>query len=345
MDQIFYCEPCDKEFKNIKGYNAHIQTHEGCKHPGCQFSASKKVVIAHYHAKHGLFSGSGYKDIEVEGRKFRVLLGSDEKEIEQWRAERRKQFPTLANIARKDNFRDKVSKAGGVVPKLGKGVKKLEGDQGQCEDVKSDTQVENKNDYGNEQQDKGTNGEEANDGEVSTLSRPSKSDGIRRRPCKYYAQGRCKNGDDCSHSHDFEVKVCKFYVQYGRCNRTRNGGCSFFHDRNAYEEHKRNNAVKGPSGGTTGKQQVVFGSISGLKKVVGAKEPSLMSKLLQDQIHSEENIVLQSFRFLVQHYHLALDSNIDDDNGGKLDKERKQNKDYSSTISTDTEKGGDELPE
>ena len=133
-----------------------------------------------------------------------------------------------------------------------------------------------------------------------SISTSPKNSQVKRRPCRYYAQGKCGKGDDCSHSHDFEVKVCKFYVQYGRCNRSKKGGCSFFHDRNAYEEYKKNNPLKGGSRGV--KEQIVYGSISGLKKIVGAKEPSLMSKLLQDQIDIEENKILQSFRFLLQHY-------------------------------------------
>ena len=88
-------------------------------------------MIAHYHATHGLFSGSGYKDIEVEGMKFRVLLGSNEKEIEQWRAERRRKFPTAANIAKKESIREEVTKAGGIVPNIGKASKRLKGKQGQ----------------------------------------------------------------------------------------------------------------------------------------------------------------------------------------------------------------------
>ena len=277
-----------------------------CQHPGCEFSGSRKVLAAHFHATHGQYSGSGYKDVEVEGRKFRVLLGCNEEEIEQWRAERRKKFPTVANIAKKEIMRDELIKAGGVAHEMGKGIEvkrvKREQDSGgkhesineseeTCEIVGGDDALQQQRMGGH-------------------LSNNSES---RRRPCRYYAQGRCTRGDECTHSHDFEVKVCKFYVQYGRCNRSKAGGCSFFHDRSAYLEYKKNNPIGQKQ------QQIVYGSISGLKKVVGAKEPSLMSKLLQDQINDEENKILQSFRFLVHHYSLddsssrnSEDNHIDD---------------------------------
>lgn len=38
--------------------------------------------------------------IDVEGQKFRVLLGTCPEEVEQWRAARRKLWPTNANIVR-----------------------------------------------------------------------------------------------------------------------------------------------------------------------------------------------------------------------------------------------------
>lgn len=38
--------------------------------------------------------------IDVEGSKFRVLLGTSPEEVEVWRAERRKRWPTDANKAR-----------------------------------------------------------------------------------------------------------------------------------------------------------------------------------------------------------------------------------------------------
>jgi hypothetical protein len=40
-----------------------------------------QVVVAHHHAKHGKFAGSGFKNINVEGQKFRVLLGTSPEEV------------------------------------------------------------------------------------------------------------------------------------------------------------------------------------------------------------------------------------------------------------------------
>ena len=45
-----------------------------------------------------LYAGAGYKMIEVEGAAFRVLLGTDPQQVAEWRAERRKRWPSRANL-------------------------------------------------------------------------------------------------------------------------------------------------------------------------------------------------------------------------------------------------------
>ena len=97
-NQEFYCEPCDKSFKKEFDYQAHCKTHETCSHAGCSFVGSKKVVLAHYHSKHGLYAGDGYKTIDVEGQKFNLLLGYSPEEIENWKKERRAKFPTGTKV-------------------------------------------------------------------------------------------------------------------------------------------------------------------------------------------------------------------------------------------------------
>ncbi|RHY99083.1 hypothetical protein DYB37_011428 [Aphanomyces astaci] len=43
---------------------------QGITAPGCDFSASKRVVTSHHQTAHGQYAGSGLKEIEVEGQKF-----------------------------------------------------------------------------------------------------------------------------------------------------------------------------------------------------------------------------------------------------------------------------------
>ncbi|CAI5744437.1 unnamed protein product [Peronospora destructor] len=84
------CEPCEKSFVAASQYDAHMTTHVTCS--DCDFSASKRVVSAHYETTHGQYSGQGLKEIEVEGQKFMVLVGNSAEDITRWREERRKKW-------------------------------------------------------------------------------------------------------------------------------------------------------------------------------------------------------------------------------------------------------------
>ena len=94
---------------------AHNKTHIKCWHEGCDFSASKQVVNGHFAKIHGQYQGEGFKEIEVDGQKFTVLLGDSQEDIEKWRAERRKQWPTIGNISEKKKTMDARIAAGDII--------------------------------------------------------------------------------------------------------------------------------------------------------------------------------------------------------------------------------------
>jgi hypothetical protein len=97
----WHCEPCEKAFPIESQHIAHLKTHVACPAPDCEFSASKRVVGAHFQTTHGQYAGNGLKEIDVEGQKFMVLVGDSPEDIEKWRAERRKKWPSTATVIRK----------------------------------------------------------------------------------------------------------------------------------------------------------------------------------------------------------------------------------------------------
>lgn len=118
------CKPCDKTFPNLNAYNTHLSHHESCVHPGCIFQATAKVLVEHAENQHNEYAGAGFKEIVVEGKSFRVLLGTNPEEVAQWCNDRKKNFPTLK---RKQALLDNVSivnSCGGVITQEPKPIKR-----------------------------------------------------------------------------------------------------------------------------------------------------------------------------------------------------------------------------
>lgn len=168
---VYKCQPCEKNFPLKSQYDAHVATHEECHFDGCSFTASKKVISAHYHSTHGVYSGSGLKIVAVEGQSFKVLMGTDPKEVEQWRAERRRRFPTKASHGAKSKVNSILEISGGVLPKALEQTWKLA---------------------------------EHDDADGVNMTPSSAADSLLssndKKPCFLFLKSKCSKGDSCRYS-------------------------------------------------------------------------------------------------------------------------------------------------
>ena len=266
-----YCEACQKGFALTTAWEAHVATHEGCPHPGCQFSATKKIVGAHWKLVHGQFSGNGLKEIEVEvdgGDKmtFKVLCGTSPEEVREWREERKRLFPSAATVKAKEEERQKLIEAGGVdeqAPKSSRGKVA----RGRAADKTA----------GSEGDAAVPSGGEGEEGQEVLEEKEDGTKPQRKHFCQYYTRGKCKNGKDCRYVHDEEAKT-EFELQ----KQARLSMSAI-----ELEEEARSKKAK-------------KGQLFLPKPLTGGDRGTLLKKLLRDEISKEENVILQCFRYLVK---------------------------------------------
>lgn len=213
--QQWSCDACDVFLDSQRALDAHLQSHQTCT--ACSFSASPKVVKAHYEAVHGKFSGSGFKSVivSVPGcpvQRFRICVGNRPEDIREWIAERKRRFPRRQNGKGKDGGDASSGKTEKSENKTG--LSALLGGYGSSSSSDEDSEDEQQKEpqprnllsesitvttTENTTECNGTDSPE-------TMPRPEteeKPPSYRTRPCHYFVRnGSCRNGDNCMFLHE-----------------------------------------------------------------------------------------------------------------------------------------------
>ena len=264
--KLYYCEICDKDCSTQKAFQSHLRSHVKCRFEGCTFSGSQKVVSSHYSQQHGKFSGSGFKEVTVavpgfRPQRFNVCVGNSPDDIASWIEERKRNWPSRANIARKEAETRRRSEEGGFMV-FGETPSKRS--KGNHSSSMKET-VARKKDNSSDDEDPnsllsliggyGSSSDEENEPKDSNVVEKERRVESKPRPCRFFMRrGKCMN-DSCAYLHDMEM------YEIARSKRKQ------------------------------GRKTV--------KAVDEVNKESLLRKLLRHDIRRETSLTLQCIRFLV----------------------------------------------
>ncbi|KAG7388597.1 hypothetical protein PHYPSEUDO_012088 [Phytophthora pseudosyringae] len=264
--QVWKCETCVKSFVIASQYEAHVSTHVTCS--DCDFSASKRVVTAHYQTAHGQYAGQGLKEIDVEGQKFMVLVGNSAEDITKWREDRRKRWLAMS--------RQPKPAPTAPVPAPVAGKRKLsasseedleEGEIEEDEEAKAQVVLRN-----------------ALAAPDSGSQEPPAKKQRKTMLCKWFSRGHCRFDEaHCKYSHDRSAFGCRAMLFKGSCSKGLY--CPFSHD-TAVLSGQRERSQKASKERTTEQQW-------------RGEQKSLLRKLLAKDVRVEQSKMLQIVHFLV----------------------------------------------
>lgn len=96
----FWCEPCDRDFQSITFLQEHKAEHQKCGIDGCKYEGHELMVTKHIQMQHS----SGLFD--------KIKNLSTPEDIQKWREERKKRYPTKENVELRQQAQTEKSSRG-----------------------------------------------------------------------------------------------------------------------------------------------------------------------------------------------------------------------------------------
>lgn len=96
----FWCEPCDRDFRSPDLLQEHKSEHQKCGIDGCKFEGHEIIVSKHIQMQHSTGLYDRLKNLETP------------EDIMKWREDRKKRYPTKANIELRQQMQEERNKRG-----------------------------------------------------------------------------------------------------------------------------------------------------------------------------------------------------------------------------------------
>ena len=285
-----FCDTCDKGFKTENKYKEHVAEHQKCHVDGCPYIAAPKLVKLHFNSQHK--PGFAKKIWQLESKQ----------DIEKWREERRKNFPTAANIAKKIAAQGQKIERGQVLNNQYFG--KMRRKRGQNKYSRGRKQKGCYRPLNNE--DKTNSDGNSKDDDVDTL-RDRKED-----PLSYVLDKNSHESDD-DINEDIETNVGNKNITGGLQLAGGLGCLAAAYGSDSGEEEQESAPVPTkPKDNVTVKHQrhpLVKQKQGKNKKgkIPGKQKSTLLQKLLAPDIRHERNVIFQCIRHVVKNNFYGLE--------------------------------------
>jgi len=316
------CEACKITLDSEKAFKSHRKSHVKCS--DCSFEGAPKIVKAHYQAKHGKFSGSGFKTIAVgvpgcRVQRFKICVGNRPEDIQRWIEERKKKFPRT--VPKNISSSKDTNSADNTTSTLLETTTTTEASTGKIQEQTSaaaglsslllgygssdDDGSDNDNEVGKASSSKSSSnaispivqkGDDVGDAQHANIDGDTRSNTKIESNSKHLSNAPASSEKLRREQQNKKPRPCRFFLK-GKC---KNGNdCKFSHEvvEGAQQRKQQNPSQPSRAPSSTGGRNK--NNIKKRKRGGHTSSDTLLRKLLQNDMERESTLSMQLLKFIV----------------------------------------------